>query len=49
LKLCALRAGSGGAACLDLLVSLGLPMKKHMGSDIKGVVYAAAKEEMDGQ
>ena len=40
-------AGAAALACLDLLVSLGLAMENIWVSDIKGVVYAGRKEEMD--
>jgi malate dehydrogenase (oxaloacetate-decarboxylating)(NADP+) len=40
-------AGAAALACLDLLVSLGLKMENIWVSDIKGVVYAGRKEEMD--
>jgi len=46
-KLVCSGAGAAALACLDLLVSLGLPMKNIWVSDIKGVVYAGRKEEMD--
>jgi malate dehydrogenase (oxaloacetate-decarboxylating)(NADP+) len=40
-------AGAAALACLDLLVSLGLAKENIWVSDIKGVVYAGRKEEMD--
>ncbi|MFK4446639.1 malate dehydrogenase (oxaloacetate-decarboxylating)(NADP+) [Caballeronia udeis] len=40
-------AGAAALACLDLIVSLGLPMHKIFVSDSKGVVYAGRKEQMD--
>jgi malate dehydrogenase (oxaloacetate-decarboxylating)(NADP+) len=40
-------AGAAALACLDLLVSLGLPMKNILVSDIKGVVYTGRRAEMD--
>ena len=46
-KLVVSGAGAAALACLDLLVSLGLPMKNIWVSDIAGVVYAGRKEEMD--
>ncbi len=46
-KLVCSGAGAAALACLDLLVSLGLPMKNIWVSDIKGVVYTGRKEEMD--
>ena len=46
-KLVCSGAGAAALACLDLLVSIGLPMKNIWVSDIKGVVYAGRKEEMD--
>jgi malate dehydrogenase (oxaloacetate-decarboxylating)(NADP+) len=46
-KLVVSGAGAAALACLDLLVSLGLAMENVWVSDIKGVVYAGRKEEMD--
>ncbi|MGH8701410.1 MAG: malic enzyme-like NAD(P)-binding protein, partial [Burkholderiales bacterium] len=46
-KLVCSGAGAAALACLDLLVSLGLPMKNIWVSDIKGVVWKGRKEEMD--
>ncbi len=46
-KLVCSGAGAAALACLDLLVSLGLPMENIWVSDIKGVVYAGRTEEMD--
>jgi len=46
-KLVVSGAGAAALACLDLLVSLGLPLENIWVSDIKGVVYAGRKEEMD--
>jgi malate dehydrogenase (oxaloacetate-decarboxylating)(NADP+) len=46
-KLVVSGAGAAALACLDLLVSLGLAMENIWVSDIKGVVYAGRKEEMD--
>ena len=46
-KLAASGAGAAALACLDLLVSLGLPMENITVSDIKGVVYRGRTEEMD--
>jgi malate dehydrogenase (oxaloacetate-decarboxylating)(NADP+) len=40
-------AGAAALACLDLLVSLGLPMDNILVTDIKGVVYKGRTEEMD--
>ena len=40
-------AGAAALACLDLLVSLGMPLENITVSDIKGVVYRGRKEEMD--
>ncbi len=40
-------AGAAALACLDLLVSLGLPMENIWVADIKGAVYKGRKEEMD--
>ncbi|BEP52286.1 MULTISPECIES: NADP-dependent malic enzyme [Variovorax] len=46
-KLVASGAGAAALACLDLIVSLGLPMKNIYVSDSAGVVYTARKEQMD--
>ena len=46
-KLVCSGAGAAALACLDLLVSLGLPMNNIWVADIKGVVYAGRKEDMD--
>jgi len=46
-KLVVSGAGAAALACLDLLVSLGMKMENIWVSDIKGVVYAGRKEEMD--
>ena len=46
-KLVCSGAGAAALACLDLLVSLGIPQKNIWVSDIAGVVYAGRKEEMD--
>ncbi|MEK7436520.1 MAG: NADP-dependent malic enzyme [Pseudomonadota bacterium] len=46
-KLVVSGAGAAALACLDLLVSLGVKMENIWVSDIKGVVYAGRKEEMD--
>ena len=46
-KLVCSGAGAAALACLDLLMSLGLPMKNIWVSDIKGVVYTGRREEMD--
>jgi len=40
-------AGAAALACLDLLVSLGMPMDNITVTDIKGVVYKGRLEEMD--
>ena len=40
-------AGAAALACLDLLVSMGLPKKNITISDKVGVVYAGRTEEMD--
>jgi malate dehydrogenase (oxaloacetate-decarboxylating)(NADP+) len=40
-------AGAAALACLDLIVSLGLPRENILVTDIKGVVYLGRKEEMD--
>jgi len=46
-KLVSSRAGAAALACLDLIVSLGLPMRNVFVSDSSGVVYAGRKELMD--
>ena len=46
-KLVVSGAGAAALACLDLLVSLCIAMENIWVSDIKGVVYAGRKEEMD--
>ena len=46
-KLVVSGAGAAALACLDMLVALGLRMENIWVSDIKGVVYAGRKEEMD--
>jgi malate dehydrogenase (oxaloacetate-decarboxylating)(NADP+) len=46
-KLVASGAGAAALACLDLLVSLGLPIENITATDIAGVVYKGRKEEMD--
>ena len=46
-KLVASGAGAAALACLDLIVSLGLPMRNVFVSDSAGVVYAGRKEQMD--
>ncbi len=46
-KLVCSGAGAAALACLDLLVSLGMPMKNITVTDIKGVVYKGRTEEMD--
>jgi malate dehydrogenase (oxaloacetate-decarboxylating)(NADP+) len=46
-KLVVSGAGAAALSCLDLLVSMGLPMSNVWVSDIKGVVYAGRVEEMD--
>ena len=46
-KLVCSGAGAAALACLDLLVSLGVRRENIWVSDIKGVVYAGRKEEMD--
>ncbi len=40
-------AGAAALACLDLLVSLGMPIENITVTDIKGVVYQGRTEEMD--
>jgi malate dehydrogenase (oxaloacetate-decarboxylating)(NADP+) len=46
-KLVASGAGAAALACLDLIVSLGLPMRNIFVSDSAGVVYTGRKEQMD--
>src|SRR6476620_10140196 len=46
-KLVASGAGAAALACLDLIVSLGLPMRNIFVSDSAGVVYVGRKEQMD--
>ncbi len=46
-KLVASGAGAAALSCLDLLVSMGLPMGNVWVTDIAGVVYEGRKEEMD--
>ena len=46
-KLVCSGAGAAALACLDLLVSLGIPRKNIWVADIAGVVYEGRKEEMD--
>src|SRR5881394_1632669 len=46
-KLVCSGAGAAALACLDLLVSLGIRRENIWVSDIKGVVYAGRKEDMD--
>ena len=47
IKLVASGAGAAALACLDMLVSLGVPMVNIIVTDIKGVVYQGRTEEMD--
>jgi len=46
-KLVCSGAGAAALACLDLLVSLGIPQKSIWVADIAGVVYQGRREEMD--
>ncbi|MEH6404483.1 MAG: NADP-dependent malic enzyme [Sneathiella sp.] len=46
-KLAACGAGAAALACLNLLVSLGLPKENIIVSDLHGVVYEGRKVEMD--
>jgi malate dehydrogenase (oxaloacetate-decarboxylating)(NADP+) len=46
-KLVTSGAGAAALACLDLLVSLGLPIENITATDIAGVVYKGRKAEMD--
>ncbi len=46
-KLVVSGAGAAALACLDMLVSLGLPRENIYVTDIKGVVYEGRQEEMD--
>jgi malate dehydrogenase (oxaloacetate-decarboxylating)(NADP+) len=46
-KLVASGAGAAALACLDLIVSLGLPLRNVFVADIKGVVYVGREKQMD--
>jgi malate dehydrogenase (oxaloacetate-decarboxylating)(NADP+) len=46
-KLVCSGAGAAALACLDLIVSLGLPMHNIFVADSLGVVYTGRKEQMD--
>ena len=46
-KLVCSGAGAAALACLDLLVSLGIPQVNIWVADIAGVVYKGRREEMD--
>ncbi|MES2942171.1 MAG: NADP-dependent malic enzyme [Pseudomonadota bacterium] len=46
-KLVCSGAGAAALACLDLIVSLGLPIHNIFVSDSLGVVYTGRKEQMD--
>ncbi len=46
-KLVVSGAGAAALACLDMIVSLGLPRENIMVTDVKGVVYKGRTEEMD--
>ncbi len=46
-KLVTSGAGAAALSCLDLLVSMGLPIENVWVTDIAGVVYSGRKEEMD--
>ncbi len=46
-KLVTSGAGAAALACLDMLVSMGMPKENITVTDIRGVVYAGRKEEMD--
>ncbi|MBI3896935.1 MAG: NADP-dependent malic enzyme [Gammaproteobacteria bacterium] len=46
-KLVTSGAGAAALACLDLLVSLGMPIENIYISDSKGVVYTGRKDDMD--
>jgi malate dehydrogenase (oxaloacetate-decarboxylating)(NADP+) len=46
-KLVTAGAGAAALACLDLLVSLGLPIENIVATDIAGVVYQGRTVEMD--
>jgi malate dehydrogenase (oxaloacetate-decarboxylating)(NADP+) len=46
-KLVVSGAGAAALACLDMLVALGMKMENIWVTDIKGMVYAGRKEEMD--
>lgn len=47
IKLVTSGAGAAALACLDLLVSLGIPVENIWVTDIKGLVYEGRTEEMD--
>jgi malate dehydrogenase (oxaloacetate-decarboxylating)(NADP+) len=47
IKLACSGAGAAAIACLDQLVSLGLPMENILVTDVKGVVYEGRSEGMD--
>ena len=46
-KLVCSGAGAAALACLDLIVSLGLPQERIIVTDVRGVVYAGRTEDMD--
>jgi malate dehydrogenase (oxaloacetate-decarboxylating)(NADP+) len=46
-KLVTAGAGAAALACLDLLVSLGMPIENIIATDIAGVVYKGRTVEMD--
>src|SRR5256714_9463710 len=46
-KLACSGAGAAAIACLDQLVSLGLPIENILVTDVKGVVYEGRTEDMD--
>jgi malate dehydrogenase (oxaloacetate-decarboxylating)(NADP+) len=48
-KLVTSGAGAAAIACLDLLVSLGLPIENITVTDLKGVVYKGRTELMDAR
>jgi len=47
IKLVTSGAGAAALACIDLLVTLGLPIANVFVTDIEGVVHAGRTEEMD--
>ncbi len=48
-RLVASGAGAAGIACLDILVSLGLPKENIIACDSRGVIYQGRNQGMDGR